>query len=62
MAREFDAKIEAPKDEVTLRDILALLMPCPPFSFTDPNNRIEIYMAEMRARYQMADRIIKEVR
>lgn len=63
MSREFQHK-KTPT--VELRDIIALLMPKPPTyvsSSTPDNIPQEVwFMAEMRARYSYADRIINEVR
>lgn len=62
MTRDFRAKPPQTNSELELRDIVAMMIPQPPFTFSDPSNEMEKYMAAMRARYSMADRIIKEVR
>ena len=62
MARDFGAKEPTKEEQLGLRDIIALLIPQPPYTWSDPQNETEKYMAAMRARYNMADRIIKEVR
>lgn len=60
MARQFEAK-GAQSDSITLRDFLAMMMPKPP-GIESSSEPVKLFMNEMKERYSMADRIIRDVR